>query len=156
MAASRPDGQKTAYWGVPWEEGYGYPQARQVGNEVYVSGQFNHDEDGNLVAPAPLDSKGRPRDFSAMGEQMRTAYDNIAKLLALYGATLEDVVEETLYVLDMDAAFAVVGSVRKAAYGTERPQCASNIIGVSRLAQRPQLVEIACKAVIGAQADQAR
>lgn len=153
MSATRQNGQKTAYWGVSWEEAYGYPQARQVGNEIYVSGQFNHDEDGNLVAPAPLDSEGKPSDFSAMGEQMRTSYDNIAKLLALYGATLEDVVEETLFVLDMDAAFAVVGKVRKAAYGTERPQCASNIIGVSRLAQRPQLIEIACKAVIGARAD---
>ncbi len=87
-----------------------------------------------------------------MGEQMRVSYDNIAKLLALYGATMQDVVEETLYVLDMDAAFAVVGKVRKAAYGTERPEAASNIIGVSRLAQRPQLIEIVCRAVIGAQA----
>ncbi|WP_200627917.1 Rid family hydrolase [Pseudomonas sp. LAM2023] len=150
MAASQPLNKDTAYWGVPWEDAYGYPQARRVGNEIHVSGQFNHDEDGNLVAPAPLDTDGRPSDFSAMGEQMRASYANIAKLLALYGATLQDVVEETLYVLDMDAAFAVVGKVRKAAYGTERPQCASNIIGVSRLAQRPQLIEIACKAVIGA------
>ncbi len=153
MAASRPVSEKTAYWGVPWEDNYGYPQARQVGNEIYISGQFNHDEDGNLVAPAPLNSEGKPSDFSVMGEQMSTAYDNIAKLLALYGATLEDVVEETLYVLDMDAAFEVVGKVRKAAFGCERPQCASNIIGVPRLAQRSQLIEIVCKAVIGARAD---
>lgn len=150
MPAKQPLNKDTAYWGVPWEDAYGYPQARRVGNEIHVSGQFNHDEDGNLVAPAPLDADGKPCDFSSMGEQMRVAYANIAKLLALYGATLQDVVEETLYVLDMDAAFAVVGKVRKAAYGTERPQCASNIIGVSRLAQRPQLIEIACKAVIGA------
>ncbi|MFK3774424.1 RidA family protein [Pseudomonas sp. NPDC089406] len=150
MAASQPINQQTAYWGVAWEEAYGYPQARRVGNEIHVSGQFNHDEQGNLIAPAPLGADGKPSDFSMIGEQMRAAYANIAKLLALYGATLQDVVEETLYVLDMDAAFAVVGDVRKAAYGTPRPQCASNIIGVSRLAQRPQLVEIACKAVIGA------
>jgi enamine deaminase RidA (YjgF/YER057c/UK114 family) len=104
------------------------------------------------VAPAPLDADGRPSDFSSMGEQMRVCYANIAKLLALYGAGLEDVVEETLYVLDMDAAFAVVGKVRKAAYGSDRPQAASNIIGVSRLAQRPQLIEIVCRAVIGAPA----
>ncbi|MDM3886920.1 Rid family hydrolase [Pseudomonas sp. BCRC 81390] len=150
MPASQPLNKDTAYWGVSWEDAYGYPQARRVGNEIYVSGQFNHDEDGNLIAPAPLDGDGKPSDFSAMGEQMRVAYANIAKLLALYGANMQDVVEETLYVLDMNAAFAVVGKVRKAAYGTERPQCASNIIGVSRLAQRPQLIEIACKAVIGA------
>ncbi|MDH4558370.1 RidA family protein [Pseudomonas sp. BN417] len=150
MAASQPFNKQTAYWGVSWEEAYGYPQARRVGNEIYVSGQFNHDEEGHLVAPAPLNADGKPSDFSTMGEQMRVSYDNISKLLALYGATMQDVVEETLYVLDMDAAFAVVGKVRKAAYGTERPQCASNIIGVSRLAQRPQLIEIVCKAVIGA------
>lgn len=152
MAASRPFNDDTAYWGVPWEEGYGYPQARRVGSEIFISGQFNHDEEGNLVAPAPLGADGRPSDFSSMGEQMRVSYDNIAKLLALYGATMQDVVEETLYVLDMDAAFAVVGKVRKAAYGIERPQAASNIIGVARLAQRPQLVEIVCRAVIGPQA----
>jgi enamine deaminase RidA (YjgF/YER057c/UK114 family) len=153
MSASQPFNKKTAYWGVPWEESYGYPQARRVGNEIYISGQFNHDEAGNLVAPAPLDSDGKPSDFSSLGEQMRASYDNISKLLALYGTTLDDVVEETLYVLDMDAAFAVVGNVRKAAYGTDRPQCASNIIGVSRLAQRSQLIEIVCKAVIGAGAE---
>lgn len=153
MPASQPFNKKTAYWGVPWEESYGYPQARRVGNEIYISGQFNHDEAGNLIAPAPLDSDGKPSDFSSLGEQMRASYDNISKLLALYGATLDDVVEETLYVLDMDAAFAVVGNVRKAAYGTDRPQCASNIIGVSRLAQRSQLIEIVCKAVIGAGAE---
>ena len=152
MAASRPFNDDTAYWGVPWEESYGYPQARRVGNEIFVSGQFNHDEEGNLVAPAPLDVDGRPSDFSSMGEQMRASYDNVSKLLALYGATMQDVVEETLYVLDMDAAFAVVGKVRKAAYGTDRPQAASNIIGVPRLAQRPQLIEIVCRAVIGARA----
>ncbi|MEO9242458.1 RidA family protein [Pseudomonas inefficax] len=152
MAASRPFNDDTAYWGVPWEEGYGYPQARRVGSEIFISGQFNHDEEGNLVAPAPLGADGRPSDFSSMGEQMRVSYDNIAKLLALYGATMRDVVEETLYVLDMDAAFAVVGKVRKAAYGIERPQAASNIIGVARLAQRPQLIEIVCRAVIGPQA----
>ncbi|MFT0180231.1 Rid family hydrolase [Pseudomonas benzopyrenica] len=152
MAAAQLKDKDTAYWGVPWEQAYGYPQARRVGDEIFVSGQFNHDADGNLVAPAPLDSEGRPSDFSTMGEQMRTAYDNIARLLALYGASLEDVVEETLYVLDMDAAFAVVGKVRKAAYGCEAPRCASNIIGVSRLAQRPQLIEIACRAVIGSRA----
>ncbi|UDU83117.1 Rid family hydrolase [Pseudomonas sp. HN2-3] len=153
MAASQPYGENTAYWGVSWEESYGYLQARKVGNQIYISGQFNHDENGNLVAPAPSDNERKPSDFSSIGEQMRASYDNIAKLLALYGATLDDVVEETLYVLDVDAAFAVVGDVRKAAYRTERPQCASNIIGVSRLAQRSQLIEIVCKAVIGSGAE---
>lgn len=143
-----PLDKKTAYWGVPWEEAYGYAQAVQVGNDIYVSGQLSHDSNGQLVAPAKLDASGKPADFSTMEAQMRTTYENLATLLAQFGATLDNVVEETLYVLDVDAAFAAAGKVRKAAYGTERPQCASNLIGVSRLAMPPQLIEIACKAVL--------
>ncbi|WP_373380059.1 Rid family hydrolase [Cupriavidus nantongensis] len=140
--------KKATYWGVPWEEAYGYAQAVQVGNDIYVSGQLSHDSSGNLVAPASLDASGRPRDFSMMEAQMRVTYENLSTILARFGATLDNVVEETLYVLDVDAAFAAAGTVRKEAYGTERPQCASNLIGVSRLAMAPQLIEIACKAVL--------
>ncbi|MEN7531459.1 MULTISPECIES: Rid family hydrolase [unclassified Cupriavidus] len=140
--------KKTAYWGVPWEDAYGYAQAVQVGNDIYVSGQLSHDSHGNLIAPAALDANGKPSDFSTMEAQMRATYENLATLLGRFGATLDNVVEETVYVLDVDAAFAVAGKVRKAAYGTERPQCASNLIGVSRLAMPPQLIEIACKAVL--------
>jgi hypothetical protein len=87
-------------------------------------------------------------DFSMMAEQMRVTYANAAKLLARFGANLDHVVEETLYVLDVDAAFATAGKVRKEAYATARPQCASNLIGVSRLAFPEQLIEIVFKAVL--------
>ena len=153
MATTQSTKRKTAYWGVPWEEAYGYPQAVQVGNTIYVSGQLSHDKRGNLVAAATLDQAGKPNDFSVMEAQMRTSYENIATLLARFGATLDDVVEETLFVVDMDAAFAATGKVRKKAYGTDRPQCASNIIGVSRLAMPELLIEIACKAELGTPAE---
>jgi len=146
---SHPIEKKTTSWGVSWEDAYGYVQAIQVGNDIYVSGQLSHDESGTFLHPAPLDSTGRPTDFSMMEAQMRVTYDNIAKLLARFDATLDNVVAETLYVLDVDAAFSVAGTVRKAAYGIERPQCASDIIGVSRLAQPVQLIEVSCKAVLG-------
>jgi enamine deaminase RidA (YjgF/YER057c/UK114 family) len=45
--------------GMPWEEQYGYAQAVKVGDTIYVSGQLSHDDDGNMVAPAPLDQAGR-------------------------------------------------------------------------------------------------
>ena len=73
-----------------------------------------------------------------MAEQMRVTYANAAKILAHFGATLDHVVEETLYVLDVDEAFAVAGKVRKEAYAKAPPQCASNLIGVSRLAFPPR------------------
>jgi enamine deaminase RidA (YjgF/YER057c/UK114 family) len=86
---------------------------------VYLSGQLSHDEHGNLVGPAPVDAAGQVIDGANMELQMRTTYANAVRLLERFGATLDNVVEETLYVVDFDAAFAVAGKVRKAAYGTD-------------------------------------
>jgi enamine deaminase RidA (YjgF/YER057c/UK114 family) len=140
--------KEAVYFGVPAEDEYGYAQAIRVGDTIYISGQLAHDDGGNLISPAPLDGAGNPSDFSAMEDQMRVTYANAAKILARFGATLDQVVEETLYVLDVDAAFAVAGKVRKEAYGTARPQCASNLIGVARLAFPEQIIEVAFRAVL--------
>lgn len=142
------NGKEVAYHGVPAEDDYGYAQAIKIGNTIYVSGQLSHDDKGRMIAPAALDETGRPVDFSTMEAQMRVTYANAEKLLAQFGATLDDVVEETLYVLDVDEAFSVAGKVRKESYATARPQCASNLIGVSRLAFPEQLIEITFKAVL--------
>lgn len=148
MHTTVPLSKKVANHGVAWEDIYGYCQAVQVKDVIYVSGQLAHDHAGALLAPAPLDAHGRPTDFSNMEAQMRQTYLNAVTLLAEFGATLDDVVEETLYVLDVDAAFAVAGKVRKELYGVERPQCASNLIGVSRLAFPAQLIEVTFRAVV--------
>jgi len=142
------NGKEAAYHGVPAEDDYGYAQAIKVGNTIHVSGQLSQDDNGAIIAPAKLNESGKPVDFSMMAEQMRMTYVNAAKILAKFGASLDHVVEETLYVLDVDEAFAVAGKVRKEAYATTRPQCASNLIGVSRLAFPEQLVEIVFKAML--------
>ncbi|WP_305825639.1 RidA family protein [Massilia brevitalea] len=136
-------------FGVAWEGLFGYVQGVQVTDTIYLSGQLSHDQSGALVAPAPLDESGKPVDFGQMEEQIRQTYRNAIALLSEFGATLDDVVEETLYVLDVDAAFTAGGKVRKEVYGTEQPQCASNIIGATRLAFPAQLVEITFRAVVG-------
>jgi len=141
--------KRASYLGMPWEEEYGYAQAIQVGDTLYVSGQLSHDDQGNLIGSAPVDASGKVTDFSNMELQMRTTYANAAKLLAQLGATLDNVVEEVIYVLDVDAAFAVAGNVRKEAFGTERPQCASTLVGITRLAFPQQLIEISFTAVLG-------
>ncbi|WP_159717529.1 RidA family protein [Geminicoccus flavidas] len=142
--------KQLAYHGVPWEEAFGYTQAVRVGQTIHVSGQLSHDETGQLVGAAPLDATGRILDASNMELQMRTSYANAVKLLAEFGATLDHVVEETIFVTDMDAAFAVAGAVRKAAYGTDRPACASTIVETPRLALRGQLVEVGFTVILPA------
>ncbi len=134
--------------GVAWEDVYGYCQAVKVKDTIYISGQLSHDKEGKLIAPAALDESGRPLNFETMADQMRQTYRNAMELLARYGATLDNVVEETLYVLDVDAAFKVAGTVRKDLYGSSQPAIASNLIGVSRLAFPEQLIEITFRAVI--------
>jgi 2-iminobutanoate/2-iminopropanoate deaminase len=79
---------------MPWEKEYGYAQAVKVGDTIYLSGQVSHDDRGNIVGL---------RDMEA---QMRQAYNNTQKVLAQYGATMDNVVDEVLFVTDMDTAFA--------------------------------------------------
>ena len=144
------NGKAAAYHGAAAEDAYDYAQAIKIGKMIYVSGQFSHDDKGAMIAPAARDETGKPADCSMMAEQMRVTYANAATILAQFGATLDHVVEETLSVLDVDEAFAVGGKVRKEAYATARPQCATNLISISRLAFPGQLAEIASKPVLPA------
>ena len=134
--------KETKSHGMPWEDAYGYAQAVKTANTIYVSGQLSHDDQGNIVGPAPVDDDGNILDHSNMETQMRQSYRNAEKILHQYGAALKDVVEEVVYVTDMDAAFAVAGSVRKAAYGSDNPKVASTLLATPRLAFPSQLVEI--------------
>jgi len=136
--------------GVAWEQTFGYAQAVQVKDTIYISGQLSHDGDGKMVAPATLDAQGRPVDFEPMEAQIRQSYVNAKKLLSEFGATLDDVVEETLFVLDVASAFAAGSKVRKEMYGTDTPSVASNLIGVSALAFPEQIVEMTFRAVLDA------
>lgn len=136
--------------GVAWEQTFGYAQAVQVKDTIYISGQLSQDGDGKMVAPATLDAQGRPVDFEPMEAQIRQSYVNAKKLLSEFGATLDDVVEETLFVLDVASAFAAGSKVRKEIYGTDTPSVASNLIGVSALAFPEQIVEITFRAVLDA------
>jgi enamine deaminase RidA (YjgF/YER057c/UK114 family) len=127
---------------MPWEDLYGYCQAVKVDDTIYVSGQLSHDEQGNLVGAAPLDDNGQISDHSNMETQMRQTYANAKKILSEFGATIDNVVEEVVYVTDMDKAMDVAGAVRKEAYGSEKPQVASTIFVTPRLAFPAQLIEI--------------
>jgi enamine deaminase RidA (YjgF/YER057c/UK114 family) len=135
-------GKDTLNFGLPWESAYGYAQAVKSGELIYVSGQLSHDERGNIVAPAPRDETGRISDFSNMEAQMRRTYRNAARVLRHFSATADQIVAELLYVLDMDAAFAVAGPVRKEFYGTDRPMVASTVLVAPRLAFPTQLIEV--------------
>ena len=125
--------KKATSLGMPWEKEYGYAQAVQVRDTIYVSGQVSHDDKANIVGPGNMEV------------QMRQAYANVEKVLAEYKATMDNVVDEVLFVTDMDAAFAAAVKCRQEVFsGT--PVVASTIVQIQRLAFPELLIEIRCVA----------
>jgi 2-iminobutanoate/2-iminopropanoate deaminase len=127
--------KETKNLGMPWEKEYGYAQAVKVGDTIYISGQVSHDDAGNIVGRGDMET------------QMRQAYANIRKLLAQYGATIENIVDEILFVTDMDAAFAAAVKCRQEIFSSA-PVIASTIVQIQRLAFPDLMIEIRCVAKI--------
>ncbi|MFT3796155.1 RidA family protein [Flavobacterium sp.] len=112
---------------MPWEKEYGYAQAVQHKNTVWVSGQLGHDDNGQLL--------------SGMENQMRQTYANIGKLLKGFDLKPDDVVEEVIYVTDMASAFEARKIVGYEFY-PDPMRIASTIVVVGGLALPGQLIEI--------------
>ena len=119
--------------GMPWEQEYGYAQAVKVGDTVWISGQVSHDDKGRIVGAEDMEA------------QMRQTYANVQTVLAQYGATMANLVDEVLFVTDMDAAFAAAVKCRREVFsGT--PVVASTIVQIQRLAFPELMIEIRCVA----------
>ncbi|MBI4965431.1 MAG: RidA family protein [Desulfomonile tiedjei] len=121
--------------GMPWEKEYGYSQAVKVGDTIYLSGQVSHDDKGNIVGPGD------------MNVQMLQAYANVQKLLKQYGATIDNVVDEVLFVTDIRAASAARAKCREEVFGGE-PVVASTLVQIQQLALPEFMVEIKCIAKV--------
>jgi enamine deaminase RidA (YjgF/YER057c/UK114 family) len=120
-------------FGLPWEKDYA--QSVKVGDTIYLSGQVSHDDKGNLVGPGDMEV------------QLKQVYLNIQKLLAQHGATIENIVDEVLFVTDMDTAFAAAIKCRNDIFG-RNPVVASTIVQIQRLAFPEYLIEIKCVAKV--------
>ena len=94
------------------EKSFPYAQAVKVGKTLYLSGSVSWDQDGQVVAAGDMKA------------QMRNAYEDIRKTLDAHGATFENIVKETLYTTDIDAAVEAAG-VRRQFYGDSTPPAAT-------------------------------
>ncbi len=120
-----------------WQDQFGFVQGHAVasgGRTIYCSGQTSVDADGNPVHEGD------------MARQMSQALDNLEAVLREAGSGLSDVVRLNYYTTDLDAFFAAndVLAARLAEAGC-RPS--ATLLGVSRLAFPPLLVEIEAIAV---------
>jgi enamine deaminase RidA (YjgF/YER057c/UK114 family) len=121
--------------GMPWEQEYGYSQSIRVGDTIYLAGQVSHDANGGFVGVGDMEA------------QMRQAYANVQKLLAEHGATMDDVVDEVVFVTDMQDAFEAATKCRKEIFSGQ-PVVASTIVEIKKLAFPELLIEIKCVAKV--------
>ena len=121
--------------GMPWEQEYGYSQAVKVGDTIYLAGQVSHDDQGNVLGEGDMEI------------QMRAAYANVRKVLSEYGATMDNIVDEIVFVTDIDAAFSARVKI-KDEFFPGKPVLASTLVGIDRLAFPELMVEIKCIAIV--------
>ncbi len=121
--------------GVAWEQEYNYSQAVKVGDTIYLSGQVSHDEKGDIVGLGDIEA------------QMRQCYANVQKVLSQYGATLDNIVDEVLFVTDMETAHATAVKCRREIFSGPAV-VASTIVQIERLALPELMIEIKCVAKV--------
>jgi enamine deaminase RidA (YjgF/YER057c/UK114 family) len=118
-----------------WQDQFGFVQGNVVTGAdkiLFCSGQVSVDESGTVI------------HADNMAAQMGQALDNLEAVLGGAGMSLDNVVKLTIYVTDMDAAFAAFPEVgaRVASF-----KAAQTLLGVSRLAFPGLMVEIEATAV---------
>jgi reactive intermediate/imine deaminase len=105
-----------------------YSQAVRVGNTIWVSGQI------------PLDPQTKELVTGDMEAQVRRCFENMKAIVLAAGATLDDVVKATVFLIDL-AHFGLVNKVM-AEYFRE-PYPARAAVGVASLPRGAQ-VEVEC------------
>jgi reactive intermediate/imine deaminase len=105
-----------------------YSQAVRVGNTIWVSGQI------------PLDPQTKELVAGDMEAQVRRCFENLKAIVLAAGATLDDVVKATVFLIDL-AHFGLVNKVM-AEYFRE-PYPARAAVGVAALPRGAQ-VEVEC------------
>ena len=114
-----------------------FSQGVQVGNTLYMAGQVGVDEAGTT-----------PEDLLS---QMKLAYQNVATVLAEFGADMDNIVDETWFVTDVNDCMSQVEALfteRHMIYG-KAPEVSQTLVQVGALVDPALKIEIKCVAVLG-------
>ena len=122
--------------GWTWADDLSHDLGVQVDDTIWVSGMVAFDPEGSIVG------------VGDMRIQADTVFANIAEVLALAGATLDDVVKITAWLTDMDQ-YSGYNDARAAAFSNRLP--ASATVHSPRLVRDDLLVEVEAVAILGAE-----
>jgi 2-aminomuconate deaminase len=82
-----------------------YPHARRHGDLLFLSGVGPRQAGTHEIPGGPIrDAQGNPRDYDIRA-QTEAVIGNIKAVLAACGATLEDVLDVTVFLVDMERDF---------------------------------------------------
>ncbi len=88
-----------------------YPHARREGEWIYVSGMGPRQPSTNLIPGGPVrDAAGQPLPYD-IAAQTRATIENIRSVLEDAGASLQDVVDVSCYLIDMARDFQTFNEV---------------------------------------------
>jgi len=94
-----------------------YPHARRVGDLLFVSGMGPRQPGTDAIPGGPIrDAEGRPNDYDVRA-QAHAVFDNLERVLEASGAALENVVDMTCFLVDMDRDFAGFNDVYRERIG---------------------------------------
>jgi enamine deaminase RidA (YjgF/YER057c/UK114 family) len=113
-----------------------FSQGVQVGNVLTLAGQIGVDANGHT-----------PKSIK---EQMIICYQNIQNVLREFDATLDNVIDETWFVTDVDDCMNNVSEIfaeREKIYGC-KPEVSQTLVGTSALVQPDLKIEIKCIAYV--------
>ncbi len=113
---------------VSGEREFGFAQATKVGETIYVSGQLSHDDEGNFVGA---------NDFDA---QVKQTFANLDKVLDHFGVTRNQIVQDTVFVVNLREHNNAVAAAHLKYFGEHRPT--STTVGAEALFFPGQLIEI--------------
>lgn len=119
--------------GLATPTGYSHVVSARGGRTIYISGQVAFDAKGQLVGRGDVPA------------QTRQVFANLDTALKAAGASFNDVVKVTYYMLDA-AQVQVIRDIRSQYFTKELP--ASTLVQVPRLANPDFLVEIEVIAVV--------
>jgi len=88
-----------------------YPHARRVGDLLYLSGVGPRQPGTNAIPGGPIhDTDGAPLNYD-IAAQTQAVIDNVAVILEAAGSSLEQVVDITVFLVDMPRDFSAYNVV---------------------------------------------
>lgn len=121
-----------------------YPHARRVGNLLFLSGIGPRDPETDGV-PGLIQTKTgnfKQFDFSA---QCHSVFNNVRRVLEASGAKMEDLVDVTVFLTDMQRDFDTYNQIYAEYFGDAQP-CRTTV-GINSL-PTPIAIELKCIAAI--------